>query len=180
MKDIIVLDTWSTPPESEFEESWSDKRELRHAIFDEPLSSVPRRKTLVIPADAPLGAAIEAMNVNHVGCALIVRDGKLVGIFTERDVLTKVAGRGLDFENTSVSQVMTQDPDTLPASSSIAYALRKMSEEGYRHIPLVDEDDRPFGVVAVRDIVTWMVSMFPADIHNLPPLPGFPKTIDGG
>jgi CBS domain-containing protein len=120
------------------------------------------------------------MNGGHVGCALVVRDGKLVGIFTERDVLRKVAGAKLDLTATPVEQVMTPNPDTLPATASIAFALREMSVEGYRHIPLVNADGSPEGVVSVRDIVTWLVEFLPATVLNLPPSPAISTTLDGG
>ena len=164
---------------SEFEESYTDQREIRGAIFRESLGKVPRRPMLVVPASATVAEALRLMNEAHVGCAIIVRDGKLVGIFTERDVLRRVAGQ-IDTVKTPVEQVMTAEPDTLPASASIAYALNKMSVEGYRHIPLVDGEHRPVGVVAVRDIVAWMCSLFPSSVLNLPPEPGYPKTVDGG
>jgi CBS domain-containing protein len=164
---------------SEFEESYTDQREIRGAILRESLGKVPRRPMLVVPATANVAEALRLMNEAHVGCAIIVRDGKLVGIFTERDVLRRVAGQ-IDVAHTPVVNVMTADPDTLPASASIAFALNKMSVEGYRHIPLVDGEHRPVGVVAVRDIVAWMCSLFPSSVLNLPPAPGYPKTVDGG
>jgi CBS domain-containing protein len=175
--DIVVLEGTA---QSEFEEPRDDKSVLRHAIFEEPLGSVPRRPTVTVPATGSIADACKAMNDNHVGCALIVRLGKLVGIFTERDVLRKVVGANLDLKTTAVEQVMTPDPDTLPTHASIAFALRKMSEEGYRHIPLVGDDGQPVGVVAVRDIVAWMASMFPEGVLNLPPEPGYPRSVEGG
>jgi len=123
--------------------------------------------------------AIRTLNQQHTGCALVVENGRLVGIFTERDVLTKVVG-AVDMDATRVESVMTPAPDTLPPTASIAFALRKMTLEGYRHIPVVAPDGSPIGVVAVRDIVAWMVELFPESIYNLPPEPGFPKGIDGG
>ena len=176
MKDFVVLD--GTSP-SEFEETYGEDV-LRHAIFEEPLSKVRRRKTVTVPATASIADVIQAMNDAHVGCALVVRLRKLVGIFTERDVLRKVALGAMDLRKTAVEAVMTPDPDTLPSSASIAFALRTMSVEGYRHIPLVDSEGAPVGVVAVRDIVGWLARLFPESVLNLPPEPGYPKTVDGG
>ena len=165
---------------SEFEDDRGDEGVLRHAIFSEPLGSVPRRQTLTVPATGSIADTVQAMNDHHVGCALVVRLGKLVGIFTERDVLRKVVGTQIDLHRTAVEQVMTKDPDTLPTTATIAFALRKMSQEGYRHVPLVDGAGKPVGVVAVRDIVGWMAEMFPESVLNLPPEPGFPRDLDGG
>jgi len=165
---------------SEFEEAYDDEREIRGAIFGEPLSKVPRRPMLTLPTNASVAEAIRAMNERHVGVALIVQNEKLAGIFTERDVLRKVAGRLLDVEKTPVANVMTPEPETLPEDASIAYGLHHMSVEGYRHVPLVKPDRTPVGVVGVRDIVAWIVEFFPESVLNLPPKPTAPKTVEGG
>jgi CBS domain-containing protein len=167
------------PRVSEFEDSFDDERMIRGAIFAEPLSKVPRRPLVTVPITATVAQAVQAMNEKHVGCALIVRDGKLAGIFTERDVLQKVTGKAGVLEG-SIQKVMTANAATLPATASIAYALRHMSVEGYRHIPLVDGENRPIGVVAVRDIVGWICDLFPASLLNMPPDPEPPRTVDGG
>ncbi len=166
--------------QSEFEESYSDHHEFRGELFMESLGSIPQRPLLTLPTNMSVAGAIRAMNENHCGCALIVRNGKLAGIFTERDVLRRVVASGIDLDDTPVERVMTANPDTLPATATIAFALKKMCEEGYRHIPLVDAEGRPTGVVAVRDIVGWMVELFPESVLNLPPNPGAYKSPDGG
>jgi CBS domain-containing protein len=165
--------------QSEFEESYDDEREIGGAWLNEPIRNIPRKPLAVVTTHATVNDAVSAMNEVHSGCCLVTRDGKLVGIFTERDVLTKVAGRNLSLD-AKVEQVMTRDPDTLPDSSTVAYAMRQMSVEGYRHIPLVDAERRPTGVIAVRDIVVWMSDLFPAEVMNLPPEPQVPKEADGG
>jgi CBS domain-containing protein len=169
----------SDPHVSEFDEAYDDEKQIRGAIFSEPLSKVPRRALVTVPIGATVFQAVQAMNEKHVGCALVVREGKLAGIFTERDVLTRVMGKSLPLDS-PVKNVMTEDPDTLPDSASIAYALRHMSVEGYRHVPLVDGNRRPTGVVSVRDIVAWVCELFPASVLNIPPRPDAPKTTDGG
>lgn len=170
---------------SEFDEAYDDapKEERFDALaaaFKEPLGSVARRPLLVVSTGATVAEAVRAMNDRHVGCALVVKEGRLAGIFTERDVLTKVVGKSLDPATVSVESVMTPDPDTLPASARVAFALQRMSVEGYRHVPIVDDEQRPVGVVAVRDIVAWICELFPKRILNLPPEPGYPKSVDGG
>ena len=112
---------------------------------------------------------------------MLVKDGKLVGIVTERDILTKVAG-GLQVSgDTSVESIMTPDPVVLEAHASIAFALQRMSVEGYRQVPLVDSEGCPVGCVSVRDIVNWIVEIVPETVTNLPPSSGrFPRTVDGG
>ena len=174
MTDLMVEE-----PQSEFDESYQDPIDVRGEIFNESLGAVPRRPSLSIAAETSVAAAITAMNEKHVGCALVVKGERLAGIFTERDVLRKVVLSRFDLHKTTVAEVMTRNPETLPSSASVGYALRKMSVEGYRHIPLVD-DEHPVGVVAVRDIVAWLVELVPQSVLNLGPVPGHPTHIDGG
>jgi CBS domain-containing protein len=95
----------------------------------------------------------------------------LVGIFTERDVLMKIVGSPIDFGRTPVSDYMTPDPDTLPADSGVGYALNKMVVEGYRHIPLVDDQGWPTAVVSMRDLIEYVSGFYQQEVLNLPPDP---------
>jgi signal-transduction protein with cAMP-binding, CBS, and nucleotidyltransferase domain len=80
-----------------------------------------------------------------------------------------------------VDAVMTRNPETLPPTASVAYALNKMSVDGYRHIPIV-EAGKPVGVVSVKDIIQFVVEFFPAAVLNLPSNPdkAIAKSEDGG
>ncbi len=120
------------------------------------------------------------MNDHHTGCVLVGREGKLIGIFTERDLLTKDFFRS-DSHTVAVETVMTKNPETLEVDDSIAFALNKMSVGGYRHIPIM-QGGRPVGVLSVRDIVDFLVDLFPEDVLNLPPSPtnAITNSIDGG
>lgn len=165
---------------SEFDESFEDEKIIRGEILSMSLGKLPQRPVVALPITAPIAEVIESMNKNRVGAAVITLNGKLVGIFTERDVLTKVAGKSIDVNKTPVEAVMTRNPDTLHPDAGVAYALRKMSEEGYRHIPMVDAQGVPVGIIAVRDIVRWLVDLFP-DAMNLPPNPSLEsRSVDGG
>jgi CBS domain-containing protein len=158
------------------------RHEIVDALFEEVLANVPHSPLVVVNARTSVADVVRAMNDKHTGCALVADDrtGVLVGIFTERDVLRRVAVRPLDADRTPISEVMTRDPDTLPADATLAYALRQMSVEGYRNIPLVDHDQRPVGVVAVQDIVAWLCESFPGSVLNLPPAPQSFASEDGG
>jgi len=111
------------------------------------------------------------MREGNRGAVLVVSDGTLVGIFTERDVLMRVAGQPTDLEHTAVSQLMTVDPVTLPVDASVAFALNKMLIEGFRHIPLVDDQNRPIAIVSMRDLIDYLSNFFSREILNLPPDP---------
>ena len=158
---------------SEFEDSYEDVREamdmdgIKSVVLETPVSQVMARDPLVVDTDVTVVAAVNAMNEGRTGCVLVEKHGKLVGIFTERDVLRKVIFRDGN-RAWKVEAVMTPRPETLPPDASVAYALNKMSVDGYRHIPIVDRAGKAVGVVSVKDIVHLVVECFPADILNLP------------
>ena len=165
---------------SEFDDSYDDQQRIRGAIMETPISDLPLRDPILIDATASVADAVKSMNDHHTGCVLVGREGKLVGIFTERDVLTKDYFRA-DSHTVPVETLMTKNPETLEADNSIAFALNKMSVGGYRHIPIV-EGDKPVGVLSVRDVVDFLVELFPEDVLNLPPSPknAITNSIDGG
>lgn len=118
----------------------------------------PRAPVAVSPGDT-LANAVATMTGKRIGCVLVVEAGALVGILTERDVLNKSAE---DFSNLDrpVSEFMTADPATIRTQDSIAYALHAMDLGGYRHLPIVDEDDAPSGIISVRDILRFLCVRF--------------------
>ncbi len=141
-------------------------------ILERPIRSLPSlREPILVERRTSLRAVIERLNQERVGCVLIVDDARLVGVFTERDVLTKLVGTDHDMDRTAVETLMTRDPECLTLDDGIAYALNKMAVGGFRHIPLVDAEGHPAGIVAMRDIVEFMVELFPRGVLNLPPSP---------
>ena len=165
---------------SEFEDAYEDTLYVEDAILATPISELMARHPLIVDADTNVVDAVDAMNAHHIGCVLVRKSGKLVGIFTERDLMRRVIFQEGN-RTWKVDSVMTSDPATLPPNASIAFALNKMSVDGYRHIPVVDEEGKPIGVISIKDIVALLVEAFPGRILNLPPDPdrAFPSTDDG-
>jgi CBS domain-containing protein len=97
---------------------------------------------------------------------------RLLGIFTERDVLLRVAGAGLDTRRTVVSSVMTPDPETLTMRDELAWVLNLMAVGGFRHVPIVDDAGKPIAIVSMQHIVERLVECFPKAVLTLPPRPG--------
>ena len=104
---------------------------------------------------------------------MITQDGTvrspLTGIFTERDVLTKIIDSGRNPATVPLSEVMTADPESLPTDAKLAWALNMMSVGGFRHLPVTDTRRWPAFIISVRDIVEFLVESFPTEILNLPP-----------
>lgn len=121
--------------------------------------------------DANVADAIEVMKTKRVGCVFIQKDNLLKGLFTERDVLKKIVGSAMDIHTTPITAVMTHSPQVLWEEDTIAYALNFMDLGGYRHIPIVNRNFEPVGVVSVKDIVSYLVQNFSDEILNLPPHP---------
>jgi CBS domain-containing protein len=170
------------PLASDQNDSYDDDRESPGEILDTALGDVPRRKAVLVEPNTKVAQVISLMNEKRTGCALVVDDGgRLVGIFTERDILQKMAGTAMSADSIIVKELMTPRPDTLPEDASVAFAINRMSVEGYRHIPILDEEGRALGVIGMRDILNWMADSFPERILNQPPIPSsFPRKPEGG
>jgi CBS domain-containing protein len=127
---------------------------LEATIMDDPIVSLGPEVPECVLLGASVGEAIRKMQKKNIGSLLVVDgEGRLAGLFTERDVLRKVAGQGIDLEAAPVESFMTPNPTSLKASDPIAQALHHMAvEPGYRYIPLVDEQERPTGLISFRRI----------------------------
>jgi CBS domain-containing protein len=109
-----------------------------------------QQQMLALPQTATVRAAAQAMRERHVGAVLIAADGRLEGIFTERDMVNRVVAEGRNPDQTTLAEVMTADPDTASPNDTAITALRRMQDGGYRHLPIVDRG-RLVGVVSRRD-----------------------------
>lgn len=112
---------------------------------------VSEQKIELLPASTTVRAAARNMAARHIGAVLIGEGDRLMGIFTERDLLIRVVARGLDPDTTPLTAVMTPDPDTVGPDDLASLALERMRTSGYRHVPVV-EDDKVVGIVSLRDL----------------------------
>ena len=103
----------------------------------------------LIDVGASIDDAIARMQADAVDCLLVTEDGALVGIFTDRDAILKVAGQPT--AGRTISDVMTHDPVVLRHDDPIAVAINKMAVGGFRHVPIV-KGGQPVGVVSARDV----------------------------
>ena len=109
------------------------------------------RRLVTATKDMTVRAACRLMTDNKIGALLVVENTKIAGIFTERDVLNKVLSAGLDPDSTQLEKVMAGDPQTINIDKPLAYALYMMAEGGFRHVPVVEKDGTPVGMVSARD-----------------------------
>jgi len=113
---------------------------------------IGQQQLVMLPSSATLRAAAICMSERQVGAVLVTRDGALEGIFTERDLLHRVVAPGRDPNGTHLVEVMTKNPDTIEADDYAIEALSRMSERGYRHLPVLDQG-RLVGIVSRRDFL---------------------------
>jgi CBS domain-containing protein len=119
------------------------------------LGELMTREVLEVAPEDTLGQAAEVMVERGVGSAVVSDFGRLIGILTERDLLRAVAGR-VHSSEARVREWMTPEPVTATTSTDLEEAARTMLEQGFRHLPVV-EDERPIGIVSIRDVVEWTV-----------------------
>lgn len=138
-----------------------------------PVSGLMRARDLAtVSPEASVREAAERMGAHDVGCVLVTDDGgALLGILTERDVLTRVVQEGRDPIRETVRMHMTPNPECLRLEDEVAYALNAMAVGGYRHVPILDHQDRLRGIISIRDIHRAITRHFEREILNLPPRP---------
>ncbi len=121
-----------------------------------------------VTPDTTVGETLDRMVQRGVGSAIVLDGGKVVGIYAERDTLIKRLYNGKN-RHEPVKEFMPPDPDCLTPDDSIAFALNRMLQGGYRHIPLVAPDRTQIGHLVMRDVVAYIASHFPEEVINLPP-----------
>ena len=126
-------------------------------LLGEHLDGLGAPAPILVELDAPVGDAIESKHASGADCVLVVAADRLVGIFTDRDAVVKLAGRPID--GLLVRDYMTPDPVVLRHDDPIAAAIHKMAIGGFRHIPIL-QDGRPTGVVSARDVFHHLAEGF--------------------
>jgi CBS domain-containing protein len=125
--------------------------------MDSVLLRLARRPPVTIRRDATVLEAVRVMLDNQVGAALVLEDGRAVGVFTERDVMGKVVAERLDPATTKVSAVLTTPVHTIPAEADPAAALELMLDKHIRHLPLVDVQRRVLGILSMRYLMRHQI-----------------------
>jgi signal-transduction protein with cAMP-binding, CBS, and nucleotidyltransferase domain len=136
------------------DESQGGKRTLARSVMEDVLSTLENEFLGVTP-DTSAGDVVTQMKQARLGCALVLDNGKLVGIFTERDLLSKLTGPAAQSPTTPVKQLMSANPEVLLETDSIAAALNKMSMGHYRHIP-VQKSDGSYCVTSIKHVLKYL------------------------
>lgn len=147
---------------------------LGRELEDELIGRLPLKSPHFVTEETPLRSVLAKMRRERTGCVLITAKKQVVGIFTERDMLTRVIEAKANLSR-PIAEFMTANPEVLSTTDTMAHAVQLMYEGGYRHLPVMR--DRPngknqiIGLLSVRDVVRYFGSNFPAEVYNLPPDP---------
>ncbi len=135
--------------------AYSDQMERE--LVEDTIQAVVTRPLITVPPTTPVGEALQIMVDRDVACLLITDEQEhLLGIFSERDVLLRVADRFEQVRQQRISDVMTANPTAVYETATPAQALNLMAEAGFRHIPILDMSDRVVGIIGPRRVTRYL------------------------
>jgi len=137
--------------------------------MDTPVSALIERKGSAVHAVAStftIAEAVAEMNKKRIGCVVIMDSGRVTGIFTERDVLSRVVGAGIDPKTVRVSEVMTKDVHMIGPDTTVEQTMVLFAEKRCRHIPVVDQGQLK-GLISIGDISRWVADTSKAEADHL-------------
>ncbi len=143
---------------------------VEHDLQVELVSHLDLSRYAAVESSTPVSEVLKVMREQRRNCVLVTDAGRLLGIFTERDVLRKI----VDSPNTwsrPIDEFMTPNPDTVRPDDLVARALELMNAGHYRNVPVVDEEGHVVGNVTHYALMTFLCDRFPEEIYNLPPEP---------
>jgi len=144
--------------------------ESRFQLRAEKARVMARTQPATVATGTPLRDALAAMRA-HGGDAVLIQDGgRLVGILTERDVLTRILGAPVEGDR-AVDEFMSADPHTMHADATLIEAMHAMESGHYRNVPLIDDSGAIVGLLRQQDLLEYVAEAFPQEILNLPPRP---------
>lgn len=130
---------------------------VERSVMEDPLESIPLDPPPLVEPNTPLSEVVALLVARNVGAVLVASECGLAGIFSERDLLTKVGDRYAEWRQEPVGRFMTPRPEVLSPDDPIAFALNRMDVGHFRHIPLVD-GGVPIGLVSIRRILRYLTA----------------------
>ena len=132
-----------------------------------PIRSIlENRKPVTAQSNFTVSHAARLMREHKIGALIVCKEGRLVGVFTERDALFRVTAEDREAQSTVLADVMTRDPQTIGPDKPLGHALHLMYEGGFRHVPVV-EDGRPIGMISTRDALGTELQDFVYELLRL-------------
>lgn len=137
-------------------------------LVHESVASIFTRNPICANEKTSLGNVIQIMQDRKIGAVLIESEGKLKGLFSERDLIEKVLGESVSLE-TPIGELTTSDPVYLQMTDEVGKAIRLMADKRLRHLPVCGDEMEIVGILSVRRIIDSLADQFPAEVINRPP-----------
>lgn len=133
---------------------------VERGLLKDRVASLSPKKPIVVRQDTSVRDVLKLMHDRSIGCVFVIDDGEPVGepvgVFSERDALMRLNVDAAQHQDAPVSKFMTPNPQRLAGDDRIAFAVHQMDVGGYRHVPIVDANNKAVGVISVRDILRYM------------------------
>ena len=132
------------------------KNAVERGLLVDTIAKLWPKSPIVVPADATVAQVLDLMVGRSIGSVFVVDGEQMVGVFTERDALLRLNVDAASLANEPISRFMTPNPQALSGNARLAFAVHRMDLGGYRHVPVVDDEERLRGVISVRDILRYL------------------------
>lgn len=156
-------------------------KNIEDILKETKIHQILRPKLVMALPSMPLQEALDLMHSERSGYIVIADEhSKLVGMFTEREVLMNVMRPGVNLSE-PIQKYMRKDVHPLKKTDTVGQALEYMNKFGIRHVPLLDDFEQVTGILSIRTIVSFLIELFPTGVLNLPPQAGqIHETVEGG
>ena len=155
-------------------------KSVEQALKAKRIEEITTPKLVQAPPEISVKDGIELMQKNKAGYIVVAKNKKVVGLFTESDVINKILDKDVDW-NLPICDFMTPNPPVLKPTDVVGTAIDLMGEKKLYHIPLVDDKGDLVNVLSVRTLTRFLAEFYPTEIYNLPPRPGqVMSTQEGG
>jgi CBS domain-containing protein len=137
--------------------------------FTTAIGAILKQKTEPVASttpDASVYKAIEVMAERQVGALLVMREGELIGIISERDYARKVALQGRSSKDTAVADIMSSPVVTVSPHHTVEECMRIMTDDRFRHLPVISGGE-VVGIISIGDLVNWVISEHETTILHL-------------
>jgi len=149
----------------------SDSKINEAFSLNDPITTLKFRYHPIVKHNTTLQSVIRILKKEKVGCVMVEKNGKLIGVMTERDFLLRIIGKDVDLSKEKINDYMTKNPESLHDNDPVSFAFNKMHVLGIRHIPIINDENEILGMVSVKDVITHIGNYFGYEIVNLPPEP---------